>query len=343
MKFSIVMPVYNSAATIEAAIDSLIGESFADWELVCVDDGSTDGTPEVLRGYAARDARVRVITQRNRGASFARNRGLDEVRGEYFFFLDADDLLLSGSLAALAEILERTRADALETNPLFVNFTESLPTDAGTSLSNRPARIIPPERRKELVLDARIPKGYLAGRVYRTEVFGAIRFTALLVMMEDDVFWAEAIAIPATWAIADGAFYAYRTRPESVSHRRDVTMYYDTLAAPRWIFPRLSRALGLSDDEERRIWRHFSGVYAGIIRAMLIDLKRFPREERRVLVRELNRFRRIFRFNPIPRLTALRLWLFVHRYGDGACVDYIERPLTRTLNALRAVKRRLGR
>ena len=343
MKFSIIMPVYNAEATLAAALDSLLGESFADWELVCVDDGSTDGSGAILSEYSARDRRIRVITQKNGGASFARNRALSEMRGEYFFFLDADDILFSGSLAALAEILERTGADALETNPLFENFTGTLAPDVRTRLSTGSPRVIESARRKELLLDMRIPKGYLAGRVYRTEIFGHLRFTPLLVMMEDNVFWSEAIALPAKWVIARGAYYGYRIRSESVSHKRDATFYYDTLVAPRLIASHTTEALSLTLDEERRFWHYFSGIYAGILRAFFIDLKDFPEEIRSELVLEFNRFRRAFRFDPLPRLTALRAWLFFHGLGTGAWVDRIERPLTRAMNALRSLKRRLGR
>ena len=88
---SIVIPVYNTGKYLRRGLDSLLAQTCGDWEAVCIDDGSTDGSAAVLEEYAARDARFRVLRQENSGVSAARNRGIQEARGEWVTFLDADD------------------------------------------------------------------------------------------------------------------------------------------------------------------------------------------------------------------------------------------------------------
>lgn len=90
--FSIIIPVYNVAPYLRECLDSVLAQTFTDWEAICVDDGSTDGSGAILDEYAAKDSRFRVFHQPNAGVSAARNRGLDEAKGEWICFLDADDL-----------------------------------------------------------------------------------------------------------------------------------------------------------------------------------------------------------------------------------------------------------
>jgi glycosyltransferase involved in cell wall biosynthesis len=106
MLFSIVMPVYNAENTVRSAIESVLGQSFCDFELIAVDDGSTDGSPEILKAYSETDKRVRIISVENRGPANARNVGISAVRGEYVMFLDSDDELVGGALEHLNSLLE---------------------------------------------------------------------------------------------------------------------------------------------------------------------------------------------------------------------------------------------
>lgn len=103
-KISVITPVYNGAKYIGLALDSLLAQTFADWESIIVDDGSTDATPQILKQY--HDPRACVISQSNGGEAVARNTGLDASRGEYIAFLDADDLYLPNALADMAGYLD---------------------------------------------------------------------------------------------------------------------------------------------------------------------------------------------------------------------------------------------
>ena len=91
LKVSVIVPVYNGEKYLVRCMDSIVGQTLKETEIICVDDGSSDRSPEILDEYARRDNRVRLISQRNAGAGAARNRGLSEAKGEYLSFLDADD------------------------------------------------------------------------------------------------------------------------------------------------------------------------------------------------------------------------------------------------------------
>ena len=94
VKLSVIVPVYNAENSVGQCLESVLAQSLQDLELICVDDGSTDGSLAILQDYAAEDVRVKVLTQENLHAGPARNRGLEAAQGEYVHFLDADDCVL---------------------------------------------------------------------------------------------------------------------------------------------------------------------------------------------------------------------------------------------------------
>lgn len=111
-KVSIVIPVYNTASWLEECLNSVINQTMSDLEIVCVDDASTDTSPEILDDYSHRDARIRVITlEQNEGLSHARNVGMDTAGGEYIYFLDSDDFITSDAIDRLYAICKLNHLD----------------------------------------------------------------------------------------------------------------------------------------------------------------------------------------------------------------------------------------
>lgn len=108
---TVIVPMYNSEEFISQCIDSVLAQTLGDLELICVDDGSTDGTCALVEARAARDGRVRLLRQENAGPGAARNAALDCARGTYVYCLDADDYLERDMLASCVGALEATGAD----------------------------------------------------------------------------------------------------------------------------------------------------------------------------------------------------------------------------------------
>jgi glycosyltransferase involved in cell wall biosynthesis len=122
---SIIMPVYNGQAFLVEAIDSVLAQTYSNWELIIVDDGSTDNTPAIVSAYT--DPRIVKIRQENRGEAGARNTGLNMARGEYVACLDADDLYLASALAALVDYLESNQdVDVVFSDGYFCDVTGRL-------------------------------------------------------------------------------------------------------------------------------------------------------------------------------------------------------------------------
>ena len=108
---SVIIPIYNAENYLKQCLDSIVGQTLKDIEIICVDDGSTDGSAEILREYQEKDARITVIRQENAGAGAARNKGLDKAKGKYLSFLDADDFFEPDMLEEAYKSAEEDKAD----------------------------------------------------------------------------------------------------------------------------------------------------------------------------------------------------------------------------------------
>ena len=110
-KISIIVPVYNSEKYLCGCIDSILSQSFRDFELILVDDGSRDSSQRICDDYAQKDSRVKVIHKENGGVSSARNAGLSAVRGGYLCFLDSDDTLEPDALQLMYQSISNENVD----------------------------------------------------------------------------------------------------------------------------------------------------------------------------------------------------------------------------------------
>lgn len=112
-KISIIIPAYNVAGYLETCLDSILAQSFQEFEVILVDDGSTDGTSRICDEYEARDHRITVIHKNNEGVSIARNTGIAVARGKYFLFFDGDDFVEPYTCEELYRLIEEKKVDMI--------------------------------------------------------------------------------------------------------------------------------------------------------------------------------------------------------------------------------------
>ena len=111
IKVSVIMPIYNAYDYLRPAIDSVLDQTLREIELICIDDGSTDSSFELIKEYQQRDERIRIVTETNAGPALARNNGIKRARGEYLAFLDADDFFEPTLLEKLYNIAKEKDLD----------------------------------------------------------------------------------------------------------------------------------------------------------------------------------------------------------------------------------------
>lgn len=130
---SFVIPVYNAVPTLKRCLDSLLAQSESDWEALCINNGSTDVSLEILQQYAAKDKRFKIINQENKGSGVARNCGIEAARGKFLAFLDADDWLATDMVAITTQAAQANNADLVSFNAYVVEGAKTYPKTYYTS------------------------------------------------------------------------------------------------------------------------------------------------------------------------------------------------------------------
>lgn len=140
MKLSIIVPVYNVGEYIGECLDSILNQSFKDFEVICINDGSTDDSLEILEKYKEKDSRIIIIDKKNEGSGIARNAGIDIARGEYLFFIDGDDGIEENSINKIIK-----KADELNTDILVfggLSYYNGKPKNGGYSANKLPKKYL---------------------------------------------------------------------------------------------------------------------------------------------------------------------------------------------------------
>jgi glycosyltransferase involved in cell wall biosynthesis len=203
---SVIMPAFNAEKTIERAVESVRNQSYEDWELIIINDGSTDRTKTIVE--TVNDSRIKVVTQENAGASAARNVGIRLARREYITFLDADDTLPRDSL--------RLRASLLDKRPLvdIVHGAVKVFSD------DHELRVVEPDLRPGPLLDrlSRLQEDVFVGICYmlRREKISQHLFQEKLSHCEDLIFFLTIAHDECLqYAAVPEVIYEYRRRPNS--------------------------------------------------------------------------------------------------------------------------------
>lgn len=201
-KVSIIVPVYNSAQFLNRCLDSLICQTLSDIEIICVNDGSTDDSLEILESYANQDSRIKIITQENRGISSARNCGIKNASAKYIGLVDSDDFVDKNFFEKLYNTAEKTSADIV---------------CAGIVRENEKKQKILLSYKDTVLTCQTLRKMNLAGvpehcyswnKLYRTELIKSVEFKAG-VLYEDVIFTPQIIEKSKILAIVPNTYYHY--------------------------------------------------------------------------------------------------------------------------------------
>lgn len=184
-KFSIIMPVYNVEEYIGQAIESIINQVYSNWELVIINDGSTDKSGELCDFYKKFDSRIKVYHQENRGVSFSRNKALKLVNGDYICFVDSDDWVESDWLITIKNLIE-------ENNDvdLFVNSWREEYDDHSVIIELDDIKMNNEEFKNyyiERYITNSFP-GFCCNKIYKKSIIDNLEFDQELDIIEDEVF-----------------------------------------------------------------------------------------------------------------------------------------------------------
>ena len=164
-KISVIIPVYNVEQYLPRCLDSIIGQTFSDLEIVCVNDGSPDNSDKILLEYAKKDPRIKIITQENGGLSAARNTGLKNISGEYVSFIDSDDWIDSDYYEQLLKLVEENDADIAMAGMRIAN---------ANGISNNTTPNVITDDFVEKIKN--LPNGSVCDKLFRTKLFSGIEF-----------------------------------------------------------------------------------------------------------------------------------------------------------------------
>ncbi len=207
---SVIIPVYNVEPFLEECLKSVCSQTYTALDIICVNDGSTDNSLNILNTYEQIDSRIRVITKDNGGLSSARNYGLRVCKGDYIIFVDSDDMLVNNAIEIMIETIESTKSDILvfgaELFPkenIKNNDLISLLSPANNSYQGN-------EITERMMFDVDCCNIYVWNKMYRRDVISGVFFDENILFGEDRCFLFDVFPNSNIVTIIENKLYRYR-------------------------------------------------------------------------------------------------------------------------------------
>lgn len=215
---SVILPVFNAEKFLAQCLDSILSQTYQEWELIAVDDGSKDGSIEILKSYEKRDNRIHIISKENEGVSIARNVALGQTHGDYIYFVDSDDIVMPEALMILVKAMESSHATFVKSDFLPID-------EQGKQVFINKKQVI---RRRydgkvmnsEKFFKKILMKGYFLWTcLFQKDIIvkNHIQFIPHCRLMEDAAFMADYLLYSDRNVYKDACVYGYRKYEGTVS------------------------------------------------------------------------------------------------------------------------------
>lgn len=316
---SIIIPVYNTAAYLPACLDSVLSQSYENLEIILINDGSTDNSLEICNDYAAKDPRIQVISQENKGISAVRNIGLKHIRGEYFLYLDSDDLLYQDTVKISMETMKAYDADIVVHGITYRSIRTANVSPCDETICFDRKQIL-----REYIISGRI-SSTVWGKFYKSKLFDHIRFPVDK-MHEDAYVMPEVFdASDKTVCIPD-SLYIQNIRQGSLVRRKYRPAHLDLITCEEHLmefielkYPDLYKyvAYRRADAIAALMGRIVSEFSLFKHRSTYRDLRKKLLEEYRVACEKATSESKI---NPRTQIAAKKHFMFVLKYTYNGIV-----------------------
>lgn len=215
---SIILPVFNAERFLPQCLDSILRQTYQEWELIAVDDGSKDGSMEILKSYENRDHRIHIISKENEGVSIARNVALEQTHGDYIYFVDSDDIVMPEALMILVKAMDSSNATFVKSdflpideqgNQVFINKKQVI-------RRRYDGRVMDSEKFFKKIL---MKEYFLWTCLFQKDIIvkNHIQFIPHCRLMEDAAFVADYLLYSDRNVYKDACIYGYRKYEGTVS------------------------------------------------------------------------------------------------------------------------------
>lgn len=212
---SVIIPVYNSELYLRDCLNSVLAQTYQDLEIICVNDGSTDNSQDILADIVRQDSRMKVLSQENLGVSMARNAGLDVAMGDYITFVDSDDILEPDIYEVLLSLARKYYADIVHCGYKKIHLDGSTKDVCGTGK----LLVQDGQEASRCLLSGKHFAGGPCNKLYRSSLVGRTRFDTTLKINEDLLFNAKLFQKAERTVFLDVSKYHYFERENSACFR----------------------------------------------------------------------------------------------------------------------------
>ena len=209
---SVIIPAYNIENYIENCINSVLNQTYTDFEILLVDDGSTDSTGKIADELASKDSRIRVFHTENKGVSNARNTALRKAKGEYLSFIDGDDFIESTLFEDAINSIIKMNADAF----MFEYFIDNSSSSIKHSIDMSFYGTISSEKAIQFSID--VQNRFLWSKIIKKELVNDLWFNIDIILGEDTLFICEALSKATRVVYSENAYYHYVIRQGSATN-----------------------------------------------------------------------------------------------------------------------------